>query len=211
MPTLLTLLEIPGIQIALAIGMFQLARQRNLAGPIDGASTKYSKKALMHELFTSRSMLLLVGGLVIGTLAGEKGWKPVQPLFEGLFKGLLCLFLLEMGMIAGSRVGDLRKTGLFLMAFGVLVPILHGTTGVYLGWLSGLSVGGCTVLGTMAASASYIAAPPAVRLTLPDANPTFYLTSALAITFPFNLLAGIPLYYSLANYVCLQAPAIPCN
>jgi uncharacterized protein len=198
MPTLLTLLEIPGIQIALAIGTFQMARAAQLEG-LQSKNVARPTRELLHELLTSRSMLLLVGGLVIGTAVGETGWKPIQPVFEGLFKGLLCLFLLEMGLAAGSRLSDLRKAGGFLLAFGILMPLLHGTLGVYLGWLAGLSIGGCTVLGTMAASASYIAAPPAVRMTLPEANPTYYLTAALAVTFPFNLLAGIPIYFAIAK------------
>lgn len=200
MPTLLTLLEIPGIQIALAIGAFQLAAAN--AGQEGAAAERRPVKAIMHELLTSRSMFLLVGGLVIGTAVGETGWKPVQPVFEGLFKGLLTLFLLEMGLAAGSRLSDLRQAGFFLLAFGMVMPLIHGTLGAYLGSLAGLSVGGCTVLAAMAASASYIAAPPAVRMTLPEANPTFYLTAALAITFPFNLLAGIPLYYEIAKRLC---------
>ena len=199
MPTLLTLLEIPGIQIALAIGKFQMARARPTEDSTLSTPHSQSTRELIHELLTSRSMLLLLGGLVIGTLVGESGWKPVQPVFEGLFKGLLCLFLLEMGIAAGSRLGDLKKAGLFLIGFGIVMPLLHGSLGVYLGTLAGLSVGGCTVLGTMAASASYIAAPPAVRMTLPDANPTLYLTSALAITFPFNLILGIPIYFAIAQ------------
>jgi len=116
-----------------------------------------------------------------------------------MFKGALVLFLLEMGLVAGSRLGDLRRAGPFLLAFGIIMPILHGTLGVLLGHWAGLSIGGTAVLGTMAASASYIAAPPAVRMMLPQANPSYYLTAALAITFPFNLLAGIPLYYFLAR------------
>jgi hypothetical protein len=106
-----------------------------------------------------------------------------------------------MGVVAGSRLGDLRKVGPFLLGFGIVMPILHGALGAWLGTLAGLSVGGATVLGTMAASASYIAAPPAVRVTLPDANPTYYLTAALAITFPFNILLGIPLYYEIARWL----------
>ena len=200
MPTLLTLLEIPGIQIALAIGAFQLAAAN--AGQEGAAAERRPVTAIMHELLTSRSMFLLVGGLVIGTAVGETGWKPVQPVFEGLFKGLLTLFLLEMGLAAGSRLSDLRQAGFFLLAFGMVMPLIHGTLGAYLGSLAGLSVGGCTVLAAMAASASYIAAPPAVRMTLPEANPTFYLTAALAITFPFNLMAGIPLYYEIAKRLC---------
>jgi uncharacterized protein len=202
MPTLLTLLEIPGIQIALAIGVFQMAAHTDHTPADQHAAPPRPVKEIMHELLTSRSMLLLVGGLVIGVAAGETGWKPVQPVFEGLFKGLLAIFLLEMGLAAGSRLGDLRKAGLFLLAFGIAMPLIHGTLGAYLGSLAGLSVGGCTVLATMAASASYIAAPPAVRMTLPEANPTYYLTAALAITFPFNLLAGIPIYFEIAKRLC---------
>lgn len=201
MPTLLTLLEIPGIQIALAIGAVQLSRQSADGSPRPAEENR-SLRSVFHELLTSRSMLLLVGGLVIGTAVGVEGWKPVQPVFEGLFKGLLTLFLLEMGLSAGARLNDLKETGLFLLGFGILLPILHGALGAWLGSLSGLSVGGCTVLATMAASASYIAAPPAVRMTLPEANPTLYLTSALAITFPFNLLAGIPIYYQMSRMLC---------
>ena len=201
MPTLLTLLEIPGIQIALAIGAFQMSAAAK-SNPEDSSQTARPVREIMHELLTSRSMLLLVGGLIIGTAVGESGWKPVQPVFEGLFKGLLTLFLLEMGLAAGSRLGDLRQAGLFLLGFGILMPIVHGTVGAYLGSLAGLSIGGCTVLAAMAASASYIAAPPAVRMTLPEANPTFYLTAALAITFPFNLIAGIPIYYEISKRLC---------
>lgn len=202
MPTLLTLLEIPGIQVALAIGAFQMSAASKTGSDDPQRVPGRPFKEILHELLTSRSMLLLVGGLVIGTAVGEEGWKPVQPVFEGLFKGLLTLFLLEMGLAAGSRLSDLKHAGFFLLAFGVVMPILHGALGAWLGMLSGLSVGGCTVLAAMAGSASYIAAPPAVRMTLPEANPTFYLTSALAITFPFNLLFGIPLYFEISKWLC---------
>jgi hypothetical protein len=107
--------------------------------------------------------------------------------------------MLEMGILAGARFGDLRKVGPFLLAFGVVMPIVHGALGAWFGSLAGLSAGGATVLAAMAASASYIAAPPAVRVTLPEANPTLYLTSALAITFPFNVLFGIPIYFEIAR------------
>ena len=144
-------------------------------------------------------MILLVGGLFVGFLMGESGWKSVSPFFDSGFKGALMLFLLEMGIVAGSRLGDLTRVGPFLLGFGILMPLVHGVLGVVLGHAAGLSVGGATILGTMAASASYIAAPPAVRLTLPEANPTYSLTAALAITFPFNILAGIPIYFSVAQ------------
>ncbi len=192
MPTLLALLESPGIHIALALGAIKSAsKDKNLHG-------------VLHEVLTGRTMVLLVGGLVIGALIGPKNWSDIEPFYDtkgSIFKGALCLFLLEMGVVAGGRLRDLQKVGRFLLAFGVLMPLLHGLLGVVLGIMAGLSIGGCTVLAAMAASASYIAAPPAVRVTLPEANPTYSLTCALAITFPFNLTVGIPVYYALARWL----------
>jgi hypothetical protein len=208
LPTLLTLLESPGIHIALAIGAFQLSRDPQALGQPAGstvgalhAPANHSRPLgeILHEVLTARSMILLVGGLIIGAAMGEKGYQSVAPFYDGLFKGALTLFILEMGMVAASQLDDLKRAGAFLLGFGVLMPVIHGSLAVVLGYWSGLSVGGCTVLAAMAASASYIAAPPAVRMTLPQANPTYYLTASLAITFPFNILAGIPLYFQLAK------------
>lgn len=198
MPTLLVLLESPGIQIALAIGAISRARSLAASAPKAGAHVASPLATALHEILTGRTMILLVGGLVIGYLMGTTGWGAVSPFFDAGFKGALMLFILEMGIVAGSRLEDLKQVGPFLLGFGVLVPLLHGVLGVLLGHAAGLSVGGATVLGTMAASASYIAAPPAVRLTLPEANPTFSLTASLAITFPFNVVLGIPIYYQLS-------------
>ncbi len=197
MPTLLTLLESPGIHIALGIGALKRAKNNSSIS----SGEKKTKSAIFHEILTGRSLILLLGGLVIGLLMGAKAYEPVKPFFETGFKGALVLFLLEMGIVAGSRLSDLKKVGLLLISLGILIPILHGTLGVFLGDWSGLSVGGATVLGTMAASASYIAAPPAVRMTLPEANPTYYLTASLAVTFPFNLVVGIPLFFKLAEWL----------
>jgi hypothetical protein len=122
----------------------------------------------------------------------------VKPFFVDPFYGALTLFLLDLGMVAASRVSALRQVGLRLVAYGTLLPLFHGALGAYLGHLVGLSPGGATVLGAMAASASYIAAPAAVRIALPEANPSLYLTASLAVTFPFNLVLGIPLYHALA-------------
>jgi len=185
LPTLLALLESPGITVALALGVVGAKHGRPL-------------RDTMHEILTGRAMVLLVGGLVIGAVVGKDGWSPVAPFFEGGFKGALTLFLLEMGTLTGERLGDLRKVGVFLVAFGMAIPVVHGALGAALGSWAGLSTGGAAVLAAMAASASYIAAPPAVRATLPAANPTFYLTASLAITFPFNMIVGIPLYYEMA-------------
>lgn len=201
MPTLVTLMESPGIQLALAIGAIQIAKQ-NAARTADGLESSAPErpmKAVLHEVLTGRSMILMVGGLIIGFVMGEKAYEPVKPFFEGMFKGALTIFLLEMGLTAGSRLGDLKSAGVFLLGFGTIMPMMHGTIGVLVGDWAGLSIGGATVLGAMAASASYIAAPPAVRMTLPEANPTYYLTSALAITFPFNIVLGIPIYFHIAK------------
>lgn len=197
MPTLLTLLESPGIHIALAIG----ALKRSQALAASGQTETKSKTEIFHEIFTSRSMVLLVGGLGIGFLMGAHRYEPIQPFFESGFKGALVLFLLEMGIVAAARFADLKRVGARLIALSIGVPLLHGSLGVALAHAAGLSVGGATLLGTMAASASYIAAPPAVRMTLPEANPTFYLTASLAVTFPFNLVFGIPIYYQLAAWM----------
>lgn len=189
MSTLLTILESPGIAIALFLGLLSCNQERSI-------------KTALHEVFTSRGLVLMIGGLILGAYTGEKNWSDVSMFFDSrgpIFRGILCLFLLHMGTVAGERLGDLRKVGVFLILFAILMPIVHGFLGVYLGTLAGLSIGGATVLGTMAASASYIAAPPAVRLSLPEANPTLYLTCALGITFPFNLLVGVPLYYQFAQ------------
>ena len=214
MTALLALMESPGIAVALAIGAFAAAREaaRAKAPAVDARGGVYAMGtaaapaprgmgAALHEVLTGRTMLLLLGGLVIGAVVGERGWEPVRPFFQGGFQGALCLFLLELGVLAGSRLGDLKKAGPFLVAFGIVVPIVHGVVGVVLGTWAGLSVGGAAVLGTMAASASYIAATAAVRAALPEASPALYLTPALAITFPFNLVLGIPLFFAIAQAV----------
>jgi hypothetical protein len=153
----------------------------------------------VHEALFGRSIFLLVGALVVGALCGQPGMKKVEAFFVTPFQGVLALFLLEMGIVAGRRVGDLRKVGLFLLGFGVLVPLVNGAIGVLLGKWSGLELGGATLLGVLSASASYIAAPAAIRISLPEANPTLYLTSSLAITFPFNITLGIPIYLEIAR------------
>ena len=223
MPTLLTLLESPGIHVALAIGAIGVARERATSAPVPAAHGSATLgpdgqvltgsaaphgaipwRATLHEIVTGRTMILLVGGLLVGYLFGDAGWKQVGAFYDTaspIFRGALCLFILEMGLAAGERFGDLRAVGPKLLAFGFALPILFGSLGVLFGHLAGLSVAGCTVLGTMAASASYIAAPPAVRMNIPDANPTYSLTLALLVTFPFNLLIGIPLYHRLSELV----------
>lgn len=185
LPALVAVLEVPAI--LLALGLVVRKEQKKSLGP------------LVHELLTGRAFVLLVGGVLIGLIAGAARVEQVQPLFGDLFKGALTIFLLEMGLVAGSRVSDLKKQAAFLLSFGTLLPLVNGTIGVLAGTAAGMSAGGCGVLGAMAASASYIAAPAAVRMVLPEANASTYLTSSIAVTFPFNLVLGIPLYFELAH------------
>lgn len=186
MPTLVAVLEVPAIVVALLIARAALGEGKRWGG-------------VLHEVLTGRSVFLLVGGLLVGYLAGPPGLDAVSAFFVDPFQGVLVLFLLDLGMLTARRLRDLRQVGGFLVAFAVLVPVLHGGLGVLLGTLAGLSLGGSTVLGVLASSASYIAAPAAVRVSLPQANPSYYLTASLGVTFPFNLTVGIPLYYAMAR------------
>jgi hypothetical protein len=209
LPTLVTILECPGIAIALVLGAALSARERAERAASSGRPARESKLGeALYEVMTGQSILLMAGLLVIGFVStlfmDPKGFQPFYDFFQSkgmLFRGALCIFLLEMGLVAGERLGDLVKVGPFLVAFGILMPLVHGFLGVWLGHLAGLNLGGCTVLGAIVASASYIAAPPAVRLTLPEANPTLSITAALAITFPFNIAFGIPIYFEMAKWV----------
>ncbi len=187
----LAVMESPAILVGVVMG--------KLATKEGGEKSGASIKTAMHEALFGRSIFLLVGALVVGALCGEAGMKKVEPFFVAPFQGVLALFLLEMGLVAGRRLGDLKKVGPFLLGFGIVVPLINGALGVYLGKLTGLELGGATLLGVLSASASYIAAPAAIRMSLPDANPTLYLTSALAITFPFNITLGIPIYLEIAR------------
>ncbi|MCX6880509.1 MAG: sodium-dependent bicarbonate transport family permease [Verrucomicrobia bacterium] len=187
----LAVMESPAILVGVVLG--------KLATKSTGGVSDGSLRTAMHEALFGRSIFLLVGALVVGALCGEAGMKKVEPFFVAPFQGVLALFLLEMGVVAGRRVGDLRKVGLFLLGFGVLVPLVNGTLGVLIGKFAGLGLGGATLFGVLAASASYIAAPAAIRISLPEANPTLYLTASLAITFPFNITIGIPIYLEIAR------------
>jgi hypothetical protein len=184
--TLLAILEIPGIVVGLLLASRGLGRGLNW-----GES--------LREILTSKSIVLLAGGLFLGFITGASGYQKVEPFFGGLFTGVLALFLLEMGIVAGRRLPDVKKAGVGLVVFSLGFPLLAGTLGVFVGEVTGLSLGGSVVLGILAASASYIAAPAAVRLALPEASPGVYLTASLGITFPFNLIFGIPIMFALGN------------
>ncbi len=188
----LAVMESPAIIVGILLGKAAMDRTDGGAVVADPIG-----RALREALF-GKSVFLLLGTLLVGFLSGTAGMQATAGFFVTPFQGILALFLLELGTVAGRRLGDLRRVGLFLLGFGVVVPLIHGALGVGLGYLTGLSLGGATLMGVLSASASYIAAPAAMRLSLPDANPTYYLTSSLAITFPFNITIGIPLYYGMA-------------
>lgn len=156
---------------------------------------------MLHEVFFGKSIFLLVGGLLIGYIAGAEGIKPLDLLFFDLFKGVLALFLLEMGLVAASRMADLRTYGPILVGFAIVMPLFSGALGTFMGWMLGLSVGGTLLLSTLYASASYIAAPAAMRIAVPEANPALSIGASLGVTFPFNIFIGIPIYYWMATLV----------
>jgi hypothetical protein len=157
------------------------------------------------ELFLSvvrgRGILLLMGGMVIGYIATDRQWQQIAPFYEGLFRGMLMLFLLEMGITAARQIKAFGQVGPFMLGFGILMPIFNGVVGVALAQFVGVGVGGSFVFGAICASASFIDAPAACRASLPEANPGIYLTSSLGVTLPFNLLVGLPLYYQWATFL----------
>jgi len=148
------------------------------------------------------SIVLLLGSMLIGAAATPKALAAVMPFYETIFLGALCLYLLELGMVAAQRLGEFTRIGWFLALFGIAMPVIGAACGLAVGhyWL-GLSSGGTTLVAVLGASASYIAVPPAVRMAIPEANPSFYLTLSLGITFPFNVVVGIPLYHSIAAWL----------
>lgn len=187
LPALVALLEVPGIIVAMV-----------LAGRL---SAGVSTRRAVHEVVTGKSVVLLIGGLLIGTFAHPEPLATIEPLFIGLFPGVLCLFLLDLGTLAGQRFADIRAAGWRLPVFAIAFPATVGTIATVAASAIGMSVGSATVLGAMTASASYIAAPAAVRVGLPSANLGLSLGAALGITFPFNLIIGIPLFDQVARLV----------
>lgn len=159
-----------------------------------GGDSRVGIGHLVREALVNGSVLLILGSLAIGYVSGDDGWEAVAPFADGIFKGMLSFFLLDMGLVAARRLGDLRSAGWWLPAFGVGVPLLNAALGIGLAALLGLTVGDALMFTVLCASASYIAVPAAVRMAIPEANPTLYVSMALAVTFPFNIVIGLPLY-----------------
>ena len=186
LPIFLAVMEVPPIIVGILLA-------RGLKAGMDWGR-------LAHEAFFGKGVVLLLGGMAIGWIVGPEGLNPIRPLFFDLFKGALAIFLLEMGLIVARQAGELRRQGPFLIGFGLVVPVCSAFLGVGGGLAIGLSTGGVALLATLAASASYIAVPATMRLAVPEANPALSLAAVLGVTFPFNIVAGIPLYHRLATH-----------
>jgi uncharacterized protein len=187
MVAVLALMETP----AIISGLF-LARRGSEGG-------KSERGGLLHEVFFNASVVLLVGAFLIGLIAGKDGFAPVKPVFDGGYRGILCLFLLDMGLIASRRIMQTKALTMRLVALGIAIPMFNGIIGTVAGALIGLDAGTAAILGILAASASYIAVPAAMRLALPEADPGIYLSMSLGITFPFNIVFGISFFAWLAQ------------
>ena len=161
------------------------------------AGAKLDWSQLGREAFLNGSVLVLMGSLVIGLSTGDKGWEQVKPLAYDPFKGVLCLFLLDMGLVAAKRIKDLRASGFSLIAFSIGAAVAHALLGIGIAKLLGASRGDALLLAVLVGGASYIAVPAAVRLAIPKANPSLYVPMSLGLTFPFNVIIGIPLYYTI--------------
>jgi uncharacterized protein len=186
----LALMEAPALLSAVLLARWQ-AR---------GGADAQRWKHLARDVVAGPSVMLLVGGLLIGASMGEAGTAPLAPVFFVPFKGVLAVFMLELGLVVGERLGDVRRFGARLLALGVGLPPLLALGGGAVGVVLGLSPGGIALLATLAASASYIAAPTAMRIALPESNAALSITAALAVSFPFNVLVGIPLYAKLGAW-----------
>ena len=178
----LAVLEVPALILAAALG------KREEASP--GHWAEFTR-----ELLFGKSVLLLLGGMVIGAFAGEDGVKPLAPLFFDLFKGVVCFLLLELGVTTARQFPELRKSGKFLAVFGVLFPLMAAVLGAAIARLLGFNTGDQTLTAVLFASASYIAAPSAMRVALPHANLGLAIAPVVAVTFPFNVVFGIPIYH----------------
>ena len=185
---LLTIMEIPGIVVGIYLG----SRHR---------SKRLAWSATLREVLSGKTVLLLVGGLGIGALTTQAGYEKAAPFFIELQNGFLALFLLHLGYLAGSNWHEIKHVGFQMAIFAILFPIFAGTLGILVGNLVGLSLGGTVILGVLCASASYIAAPAAVWVALPESKASLALVSSIGVTFPFNLIVGLPLYLEIARLV----------
>lgn len=190
------IMEAPAILSALWLA----TRAANAGNAADGSGGSRMDATLLREILLNGSIVLLVGAFFIGLATGNDGLDLIASFIVAPFQGVLCLFLLDMGLIAGRGLRETRGVlGAGTVLFGILMPLVGAALGLASGMMLGLSTGGLVLLMTLSASASYIAVPAAMRVALPEAKPAIYLTLSLGITFPFNLVLGIPLYLAVAS------------
>ena len=194
MVAMAALMEVPAIMSALLLARRGMKNGGEVAGS--------EKGELFREVFLNASVVVLVGALIIGWVSGEPGMEKISPFFVTPFQGVLCLFLLDMGLNAGRGLRQgWRQLDVGALSFGIFMPLIGAVLAAAFSWAMGLPVGDAALLITLAASASYIAVPAAMRLALPNAQPSIYLTLSLGVTFPFNLTLGIPLYILIAQWI----------
>lgn len=198
MPALVAILEIPGLVIALLLSGQMRGNDVHLR---DLRKQPVGLWGRLRGVLVSKSILMILGGLFIGFLSGEKGLEQIRPFFIDPFYGVLVLFMLDMGIFTATKFLDLKYVPRKILGYALAMPIFLGSLGGVAAMQMSLGVGSSTVFAAMCASASYIAAPAACRAFLPSANPAFYLTASLVVTFPFNLTFGIPLYYAICCFI----------
>ena len=197
----LALMESP----AIIVGLLLVKLASNQDRPNNG---RMRWGAVLHEAMLNGSVYLLVGSLLIGYLSAANSPQSVEkmlPFTDKLFYGSLSFFLLDMGIVAAQRLSDLRRAGSFLIGFSVLMPLFNALVGALIARGLGLGAGNALLFVVLCASASYIAVPAAMRMTVPEANPSYYISTALGLTFPFNIIVGIPLYMALVNKLVVSA------
>ncbi|WP_353260063.1 sodium-dependent bicarbonate transport family permease [Prochlorothrix hollandica] len=192
----LALMESPAIIVGLIL--VRLVATANLKGD---AKEDLSWAEVFREAFLNGSVFLLVGSLLVGLVTSQQGWDSLKPFTGDMFYGVLTFFLLDMGLVAARRFDDLLRSGTFLISFSVLMPVFNALIGIGIAALIGMSVGNALLFSVLCASASYIAVPAAMRLTVPEANPSLYISMALALTFPFNIIVGIPIYFQIIQRI----------
>ncbi len=197
---LLVLMEGPAIIGAIVLFNW-LSNNRKEKHLLEQISHNKGLIDVFKEAFFGKSIFLLLGGIIIGLVANRDGLELIKPLFGDLFYGFLCIFLLHIGMISTNKIRQFQGISIRKFSFAFIFPLIGGGLGIGIGLLIGLSVGGVTILATLAASASYIAAPAAIEQAIPKANSGLYVGSSLGLTLPFNLIVGIPLYYTLAEWL----------
>jgi hypothetical protein len=194
----LALMESPAIIVGLILARLfahaSTGKQENAT-----AEKEFSWLEVLREAFLNGSVVLLLGSLLVGMITSENGWERLEVFTGDIFYGMLTFFLLDMGLVAAKRIEDLKKSGSFVIGFSIFMPIFNALISIFLAKMIGMSPGNALLFSVLCASASYIAVPAAMRMTIPEANPSLYISMALALTFPFNIIIGIPVYLAIIN------------